>query len=171
MAILSSQILKYGLPKREIKFSATILLGSSRSPRNVVIDPFIVHFSLFRKLATITQSHALWEQTRLSSIMIYDNFRSISRKHRIRGGTVVIVDWDDTILPSTFVDRWQIENSRDLPLHVSRSMKNGDMQFYLCCVYHFRSNMTIFQFVIRSILTETKQTVSKSLGTTSRVCE
>jgi hypothetical protein len=32
---------------------------------------------------------------------------------------VIIVDWDDTILPSTFVDRWQIENSKDLPLHVS----------------------------------------------------
>jgi hypothetical protein len=32
---------------------------------------------------------------------------------------VIIVDWDDTILPSTFVDRLQIENSRDLPLHVS----------------------------------------------------
>ncbi|KAG7338860.1 hypothetical protein IV203_028824 [Nitzschia inconspicua] len=35
---------------------------------------------------------------------------------RLRG-KVVIVDWDDTILPSTFVDRWQIDNSRDLPLH------------------------------------------------------
>jgi hypothetical protein len=32
---------------------------------------------------------------------------------------VIIVDWDDTILPSTFVDRWQIEDSKELPLHVS----------------------------------------------------
>ena len=32
---------------------------------------------------------------------------------------VVIVDWDDTILPSTFVDRWQIESYRGLPVHVS----------------------------------------------------
>ena len=32
---------------------------------------------------------------------------------------VIIVDRDDTILPSTFVDRLQIENSKDLPLHVS----------------------------------------------------
>lgn len=30
---------------------------------------------------------------------------------------VIIVDWDDTILPSTFVDRWQIDNFRDLPIH------------------------------------------------------
>lgn len=36
-----------------------------------------------------------------------------------RNGKVFIVDWDDTILPSTFVDRWQIEQSKDLPLHVS----------------------------------------------------
>lgn len=32
---------------------------------------------------------------------------------------VIIVDWDDTILPSTFVDRWQIDSSNELPLHVS----------------------------------------------------
>jgi hypothetical protein len=32
---------------------------------------------------------------------------------------VIIVDWDDTILPSTFVDRWQIDTFNDLPLHVS----------------------------------------------------
>jgi hypothetical protein len=32
---------------------------------------------------------------------------------------VIIVDWDDTILPSTFVDRWQIEDSKELPLYVS----------------------------------------------------
>lgn len=30
---------------------------------------------------------------------------------------VIIVDWDDTILPSTFVDRWQVENFENLPLH------------------------------------------------------
>jgi hypothetical protein len=32
---------------------------------------------------------------------------------------VIIVDWDDTILPSTFVDRNQIDNSKELPLQVS----------------------------------------------------
>lgn len=35
---------------------------------------------------------------------------------------VIIVDWDDTILPSTFVDRWQVENFENLPLHVSTSI-------------------------------------------------
>jgi len=30
---------------------------------------------------------------------------------------VIIVDWDDTILPSTFVDRYKIESSKELPLH------------------------------------------------------
>mmetsp|Transcript_28122 Transcript_28122/g.68483 ORF Transcript_28122/g.68483 Transcript_28122/m.68483 type:complete len:248 (-) Transcript_28122:287-1030(-) len=30
---------------------------------------------------------------------------------------VIIVDWDDTILPSTFVDRYKIDNSKELPLH------------------------------------------------------
>jgi hypothetical protein len=49
----------------------------------------------------------------ISITMLYETL------HRRQNGKVVIVDWDDTILPSTFVDRWQIENSRDLPLHVS----------------------------------------------------
>lgn len=30
---------------------------------------------------------------------------------------VIIFDWDDTICPSSFVDQWKIENSKDLPLH------------------------------------------------------
>ena len=46
-------------------------------------------------------------------------FESIPRGDDRGNSKVVIVDWDDTILPSTFVDRWQIENSKDLPLHVS----------------------------------------------------
>ena len=43
----------------------------------------------------------------------------ICDRHLYDPRKVIIVDWDDTILPSTFVDRWQIENFRDLPLHVS----------------------------------------------------
>jgi len=31
---------------------------------------------------------------------------------------VIIFDWDDTICPSSFVDKWKIENHKDLPLHV-----------------------------------------------------
>lgn len=31
---------------------------------------------------------------------------------------VIIFDWDDTICPSSFVDKWKIEQYRELPLHV-----------------------------------------------------
>ncbi len=39
-------------------------------------------------------------------------------RRKQQNGKVVIVDYDDTILPSTFVDRWTIEKSTDLPQHV-----------------------------------------------------
>jgi hypothetical protein len=52
---------------------------------------------------------------------------------------VVIVDWDDTILPSTFVDRWQIENSKDLPLHVSRQCNKTSYP----CFKDFKMTMSI----------------------------
>ena len=32
---------------------------------------------------------------------------------------VIIFDWDDTICPSSFVDKCSINLYRDLPLHVS----------------------------------------------------
>jgi len=32
---------------------------------------------------------------------------------------VIIFDWDDTICPSTFVDRGKVDKYQDLPLHVS----------------------------------------------------
>lgn len=35
------------------------------------------------------------------------------------GRTVLIFDWDDTICPSSFVDKSQIESFDDLPFHVS----------------------------------------------------
>lgn len=33
---------------------------------------------------------------------------------------VLIFDWDDTILPSSFVDQWNIEHFKDLPLHFQK---------------------------------------------------
>jgi len=46
--------------------------------------------------------------------MLYDEYHNCRKQYN---GKVVIVDYDDTILPSTFVDRWQIDNSKDLPQH------------------------------------------------------
>jgi hypothetical protein len=48
-----------------------------------------------------------------------DHMKMMYRRKQ-QNGKVVIVDYDDTILPSTFVDRWKIEKSTDLPQHVSR---------------------------------------------------
>jgi hypothetical protein len=41
------------------------------------------------------------------------------RNDRQRRNPVLIFDWDDTILPSSFVDKWNIEHFDELPLHVS----------------------------------------------------
>ena len=53
--------------------------------------------------------------------MFYDNavehMKTMYRRKQ-QNGKVIIVDYDDTILPSTFVDRWKIEKSTDLPQHV-----------------------------------------------------
>jgi len=38
-------------------------------------------------------------------------------KSRTIDENVIVFDWDDTICPSSFVDQWQIENFKDLPLH------------------------------------------------------
>ena len=53
--------------------------------------------------------------------MLYNTCHNMNMMYRRKqqNGKVVIVDYDDTILPSTFVDRWQIENSKVLPQHVS----------------------------------------------------
>jgi len=52
--------------------------------------------------------------------MLYPN---IEHRRKKLNRKVVIVDYDDTILPSTFVDRWQIENSKDLPLHFQNMLE------------------------------------------------
>lgn len=57
---------------------------------------------------TFTSSLALAIQTR----------RAMKSTHPDRRA-VLIFDWDDTICPSSFVDKSQIENFKDLPLHVS----------------------------------------------------
>jgi hypothetical protein len=112
------------------------------------------------------------EQELLSIIMIYDNFPCSSTNHSNRRGTVVIVDWDDTILPSTFVDRWQIENSRDLPLHVSRIRKSRENQSFPLHFSIFGTNKTmLFNRSLFRFLENDTKTVSKSLGRASRVCK
>lgn len=50
------------------------------------------------------------------------NMETMYRRKQ-QNGKVVIVDYDDTILPSTFVDRWQIEKSTDLPQHFQNMLK------------------------------------------------
>ena len=60
--------------------------------------------------------------------MLYNNITTHHRRKQ-SNGKVVIVDYDDTILPSTFVDRWQIENSKDLPQHVS--CKNAKLTTFI----------------------------------------
>lgn len=44
---------------------------------------------------------------------------------------VLIFDWDDTILPSSFVDQWNIEHFSDLPENVS----NGLQEYVLARYY------------------------------------
>lgn len=44
-------------------------------------------------------------------------------RRKQQNGKVVIVDYDDTILPSTFVDRWKIDNFRDLPQHFQNMLE------------------------------------------------
>jgi hypothetical protein len=58
--------------------------------------------------------HSSYLHINFSSFQQYTMIRSNRNPHK-----VIIVDWDDTILPSTFVDRNQIDNSKELPLQVS----------------------------------------------------
>lgn len=44
-------------------------------------------------------------------------------RRKQQNGKVVIVDYDDTILPSTFVDRWKIEKYTDLPKHFQNMLE------------------------------------------------
>jgi hypothetical protein len=61
--------------------------------------------------------------------MLYNNITTHHHRRTQSNGKVVIVDYDDTILPSTFVDRWQIEDSKDLPQHVS--CKNAKLTTFI----------------------------------------
>lgn len=51
-----------------------------------------------------------------------DHMKMMYRRKQQNGKTV-IVDYDDTILPSTFVDRWKIEKSTDLPQHFQNMLE------------------------------------------------
>jgi hypothetical protein len=87
--------------------------------------------------------------------MIYETLHGTANRSK-QQHKVVIVDWDDTILPSTFIDRWQIENSKDLPLHVS--LNDG---VALDVVFLFRITSHFYFFY---------STVSKLVGRTCRLC-
>jgi hypothetical protein len=42
----------------------------------------------------------------------------------------IIFDWDDTICPSSFVDRFQIEVFEDLPVRVSTPRSSGECMIF-----------------------------------------
>lgn len=44
-------------------------------------------------------------------------------RRKQQNGKVVIVDYDDTIIPSTFVDRWKIESFQELPQHFQNMLE------------------------------------------------
>jgi hypothetical protein len=79
--------------------------------------PITISTSTSRRSCQLSSHHRNeGDQGRYNIIitMICSNIRRCMTNRKI-----IIVDWDDTILPSTFVDRWQIENSQDQPQHVS----------------------------------------------------
>jgi hypothetical protein len=55
--------------------------------------------------------------------------------HKCDPNKVLIFDWDDTICPSSFVDRWGIENVKDLPKHVSEEQS---FRFHFLATFQLR---------------------------------
>lgn len=45
---------------------------------------------------------------------------------------VIIFDWDDTICPSSFVDKWNVETFNELPLHVQNILDDVGKYAELC---------------------------------------
>lgn len=70
-------------------------------------------------------------------------------RRKQQNGKVVIVDYDDTILPSTFVDRWKIEKSTDLPQHVSAMLNENIIWLFF---YSFFTSFADFLFLPLSLL-------------------
>ena len=66
-------------------------------------------------------------------MMLHDNnmtHLNTMYRRKQQNGKVVIVDYDDTIIPSTFVDRWKIESFQELPQHVSRNRLSCFILYY-----------------------------------------
>jgi len=46
------------------------------------------------------------------------------------GTKVIVFDWDDTIIPSSFLDRCQVEQISELPDHVSAPCLLSEKQLF-----------------------------------------
>ena len=91
-------------------------------------------------------------------------------------GKVVIVDYDDTILPSTFVDRWKIEKSTDLPLHVSFPSLNQRMYSLRSWILNSFANIIYFLHILdriqfRNMLEELSRCTERFLEEASKYGE
>lgn len=66
-----------------------------------------------------------------------------NNSRRSKNCRVILIDWDDTLCPSTFVDRYQVDNVNNMPAHV-REINNSSS---LDKTDKAESNLSVFAFV------------------------